>query len=105
MATNKIPESFDALVELMEDAADGAATHGTAVGLKQNTEDAIRPDLWALIGRPAGPGGVPPPIVGLKPLLNAAKTNKTTKTALLRTVCSNGRTLAMTCIGTLKPVL
>jgi hypothetical protein len=89
----------------MEDAADGAATHGVAVGLKQNTEVAVRTDLWALTGKPAGPGGVPPAIPGLKSLFNVAKTNKTAKTAALRTACSNGRTLAMTCISTLKPVL
>jgi hypothetical protein len=89
----------------MEDAADGAATHGVAVGLKQNTEVAIRTDLWALTGKPAGPGGVPPAIPGLKSLFNVAKTNKTDKTAALRTACSNGRALAMVCINSLKPVL
>jgi hypothetical protein len=89
----------------MEDAADGAAAHGAAIGLKQNTEANIRTDLEALIGKPAGPGGVPPAVPGLKALLNAAKSNKTAKTAALRSVQSDGRALAMTCIGTLKPVL
>jgi hypothetical protein len=105
MASNQIPNSYDPLVELMEDAADGAATHGVAIGLKQNTEANIRTDLEALIGKPAGPGGAPAAVPGLKALLNLAKTTKTEKTAALRTACSNGRTLAMTCIGALKPVL
>jgi hypothetical protein len=38
-------------------------------------------------------------------LWNTAKANKTAKTGALRTAQSNGRTLAMTCIGTLKPLL
>jgi hypothetical protein len=105
MSNNEIPRPYDSVIELMEDAADGAATHGTAVGLKQNTEPAIRIDLWALIGKPAGPGNVPPAVPGLKALLNTARTNKSLKTAALRTACSNGRALAMTCIGTLKPAL
>lgn len=105
MASNEIPKPYDPLIELMEDAADGAAAHGVAIGLKQNSEADIRADLEALIGKPAGPGGVPPAVPGLKALLNAAKSNKTAKTAALRTVASNGRTLAMTCIGTLKPAL
>ena len=105
MASNEIPKSYDPLIELMEDAADGAATHGLAVGLKQNTEADIRRDLEALIGKPAGPGGVPPAVPGLRSLLNAAKASKTAQTAALRTASSNGRALAMTCIGTLKPVL
>lgn len=105
MASNQIPTSYDPLIELMEDAADGAAAHGGAVGLKQNTAPDIRADLEALTGRPAGPGGVPPAVPGLKSLLNAAKTHKSSMTAALRTASSNGRALAMTCIGSLKPVL
>src|SRR5438093_7617674 len=105
MASNEIPKPYDPLIQLMEDAADGAHTHGAAIGLKQNTEADIRADLVALVGKPAGPGGVPPAVPGLKALLNAAKTNKTNKTAALRTVASNGRALAMTAIGTLKPSL
>ena len=105
MANNQIPIPYDPLIELMEDAADGAATHGVAVGLKQNTEAAIRADLVALIGQPAGPGGAPPAVPGLKSRLNTAKTTKSSLTAALRTSSSNGRALAMTCLGSLKPVL
>ena len=101
----QVPESYDPLVQLLEDAADGANKYGAAIGLKQNTEPSIRTDLTALIGVPAGPGGVPPAVPGLKSLWNAAKANKTAKTAALRTAESNGRALAMTCIGALKPVL
>ena len=94
----QVPESYDPLVQLLEDAADGANKYGAAIGLKQNTEPSIRTDLTALIG-------VPPAVPGLKSLWNAAKANKTAKTAALRTAESNGRALAMTCIGALKPVL
>lgn len=103
--SNQIPSAYDPLIQLLEDAADGAHTHGAAIGLKQNTETAIRTDLEALTGRPAGPGNVPPAVPGLKALWNTAKTNKSNRTADYRTAQSNGRTLAMTCIGTLKPVL
>ena len=105
MASNEIPKSYDPLVQLLEDAADGAHQHEAAVKLKQNTEASIRADLEALVGQPAGPGGTPPAVPGFKSLWNAAKANKTSKTAALRTAASNGRTLAMTCTGTLKPVL
>ena len=105
MASNQIPQSYDPIVELLEDAADGAHQHEGTIGLKQNTEDIIRLDLEALTGTPAGSGNVPAAVPGLKALWNAAKANKTAKTAALRSAQSNGRTLAMTCIGTLKPVL
>ncbi len=101
----QVPESYDPLVQLLEDAADGADKYGAAIGLKQNTGPAIRTDLTALIGVPAGPGGVPPAVPGLKSLWNGAKANKAAMTADLRTAESNGRALAMTCIGALKPVL
>jgi hypothetical protein len=101
----KIPESFEPLVQLMENAADGAAKYGAIIKLKQNDEPAIRLDLTGLIGVPAGPGGVPPAIPGLKSLWNTAKSNKTAKTAGLGTAEGNGRALATMCIASLKPVL
>jgi len=101
----KIPEAYDPLVQLLADAADGAHQHGAAVGLKQNTEAALRADLVALVGQPADPGGEAPAVPGLKALWNDAKANKSAQTAALRTAQSNARALAMTCINTLKPVL
>lgn len=95
--SNQIARTYESLVPSLEDAADGAHQHEAAIGLKQNKEVNIRADLTALTGTPAIPG--------LKALWNAAKAAKTAMTAALRSVQSNGRTLAMTCIGTLKPVL
>lgn len=48
MADNPIAQGIDALMTLAEDAADGAAIHETGIGLKQNSEAAIRADLTAL---------------------------------------------------------
>lgn len=49
MASNEIPKDYPAVVALAEDAADGAATHGTAIGLKQNTGAVIRAEGTALV--------------------------------------------------------
>jgi hypothetical protein len=105
MANNTIPDAYDPVIQLLEDAADGAQAHGAAVGLVHNTEAKLRLDLTALVGTPAGPGNVPPAAPGLKALWNTAQANKTSKTAALRTVLSNGRYLARTCIRSLMPVL
>ena len=101
----QIPRFFDPLVQLLENAADGANKYGAAIGLKQNVEAGIRADLAKLVGTPAGPGGVPPAVPGLKTLWNTAKSNKTAMTAALGTVEISGRALATTCIASLKPVL
>lgn len=71
MATNEIPDTYTSLVALAEDAADGAKTHGAAIGLKQNTEAAIREDLAILIAAET--------TVGQKKLAkaNASATHKT----------------------------
>ncbi len=45
MASNKLPTNLDELAMLAEDAADGAHQLETTLGLKQNTEVAIRTDL------------------------------------------------------------
>jgi hypothetical protein len=105
MASNRIPDKYDPLVQLLEDAADGAHNHGATAGLQQNTEARIRADLEALVGKPAGPGGVPPAEPGLKVLWGNAKANKSFKTAAFRTACSNGRALAAACIDALRPRL
>ena len=79
--SNLIPPSYEPLVQLLEDTADGAHTNGAAIGLKQNTEPNIRTNLGALTGTPAGPGGVPPAVPGLKNLWNTAKVDKVAATA------------------------
>ena len=105
MADNSIPTAYDPIVQLLEDAADGAHTHGAAIGLVHNDETHLRTDLIALVGKPAGPGGVPPAVPGFKALWNAAQTNKSAKTAALRTAQSNARLYVRTCIRSLFPVL
>jgi hypothetical protein len=105
MADNSIPDSYDPLVQLLEDAADGAQTHGSAIGLKQNDEPALRAVLTPLVGTPGGPGNVPPAVPGLKDKWNIAKAGKTTGTGGFSAAKQNGRTLARTCIGVLKPRL
>jgi hypothetical protein len=105
MANNSIPTSYDPLIQALEDAADGAATHGAAIHLIHNDEPAIRGDLYAIIGTPAGPGGMPPAVPGFKAAWNAAQASKSAQTAAFRTVCSNARLFVRTCIRSLFPVL
>ena len=105
MSANKIPVTYEPLVQLLTDAVDGASKHGAAVGLKQNDEAALRAVFYDLVGNPGGTDNQPPPTIGLKAKLNAAMANKSAMTAALRTAQSNGRALAMACIGTLKPRL
>jgi hypothetical protein len=103
--SNNIPQGYNQLIQLAEDAADGAHTHGAAIGLVHVTEAIIRSALASMIGTPAGPGGVPPAAPGLKALWDAAKANKSARTAALRTAQSNGRFLARMCVRTLQPIL
>lgn len=48
MASNRIPETYNNVVDLAEDVADGADNHGVAIGLKQNTGAIIHAELTAL---------------------------------------------------------
>ncbi|MES2438078.1 MAG: hypothetical protein V4584_03380 [Verrucomicrobiota bacterium] len=105
MASQRIPESYDPLIALLEDAADGARDHGPAVGLKQNTETEIRADLEALAGRLAGPGNVPPALPGLKAEWNLAKSGKVSGGGGFRAAKNAGRTVASACVNVLKPRL
>jgi hypothetical protein len=105
MASNEIPREYEPLVELLHDATDGATTHGAAIGVKANDGPTLQATLDSLVGIPAGPNNVPPAIPGLKALWNTAKANKSATTAALRAAISNGRALAMACVGTLKPRL
>jgi len=102
MATQQIPESYDLLVQLLREATTGTRTLGQAVGLKQNTEEVIRPELEALLGLPPGPGGNPPAEPGLKARWNAAKAYKVDRTAALNQAKENGRALAVACVAVLK---
>ena len=103
MASNTIPSAYEPLVQLLEDAADGAHTHGAAIGLVHNAEAKIRTDLEALVGKPAAGGA--PAVPGSKALWNAAQANKSAATAALRTAQSNARLYVRTCIRSLFPVL
>lgn len=105
MADNSTPQSYPRIVQVLEDAADGAQAHGAAIGLKQNTEAAIRADLEALVGKPAGPGNVPPAVPGLKDKWDTAKAAKTAATAAFNLAKQNGRALSRACINALKPRL
>ena len=105
MAQNKTPISYDPLVQHLADALGGARDHGASVGIKQNDETALRTDYEALVGKPAGPGGIPAAVPGLKALWNNAKANKTTTSGLFRSAKSDQRTLAKACVNTLKPRL
>lgn len=89
MARNPIPESYDAVVALAEDAADGADTHGLALGLKQNTEVSIRADLTALI--------VAQGAVANQRLAKAAASNAR------KVADSNAKTFIALFINTMKP--
>ena len=44
MASNEIPRAYAQLIQLAENAADGAQSHGPGVGLAQNTAAKIRTD-------------------------------------------------------------
>ncbi len=105
MASNDIPRSYDPLVELLEDAKTGAISHGVTVNLKQNDAASITTDYEALVGIPAGPGGVPPAVPGAKALWNTAKAAKTATGGLFRSAKSDGRALAKACVNVLKPRL
>ena len=77
MAANPIPDALPQLFALTEDAADGAHGHGAAIGLKQNTEAAIRADLATARAAQTAYGN--------------AKTAKDTFNTNLRIADSNGR--------------
>jgi hypothetical protein len=49
MASNRLPDSTDLLISLAESAAKGTARLATEIGIKQNSEAAIRADLDALL--------------------------------------------------------
>ena len=101
MASNSIPQGYDALVSLAEDAADGAHQNGAAITLAHNTEAKIRADLAVLIGD----ASAVPPVPGAQNVYNAAKAAKTTASSLLRTAESNARAFTATTTDVLKQFL
>jgi hypothetical protein len=105
MADNSSPESYGPLILHLSDAADGAHTYASIIGLLHNTEINIRANHDALAGTPAGPGGVPPAVPGLKALWNAAQEKQVTLTAAFNAACIAGVHLCRTCIHALMPVL
>ena len=100
MALNAIPQNYDPLVSLAEDAADGAQDYGTDIGLAQNTEAKIRADLWDLAGKSGDPTKP-----GKQALYVAAKAAKVAGTAARRSAESNARAFCATAVGVLKNFL
>ena len=106
MASQRIPRSYDPLVSLAEDAADGARAHGTEIHLAQNTAATIETDLENLIGHPGTPGDpLDPPHPGAQAAYAAAKSAKTAASSALRVIESNARAYCSTAIDILRPQL
>ena len=101
MARNPIPQEYDPLVSLAEDALDGAQQHGGAIGLSQNTAVKIEADLRDLTGDPTAT----PPTPGKQGLWNGAKAAKLTAAAASRTAESNARAYCGKAVGVLKNYL
>jgi len=101
MASNIIPRTYAKVVSLAEDAADGATTLGTAVGLAQNTAVKIRADLVALTGNATAT----PPTVGAQNLYDTAKAAKTAAAAAERAAEKAARTLVAGAVDVLKHYL
>ncbi|HEY5791701.1 MAG TPA: hypothetical protein VIS74_00285 [Chthoniobacterales bacterium] len=102
MARNEIPQNYDPLVSLAEDAADGAQAHGAAIGLSQNTEAKILADLLNLTG---DPNAGPPPTPGRQGEWNAAKAAKVAASGAARAAESNARAFCASAVGVLKNYL
>src|ERR1041384_5701085 len=87
MASNRIPDQIDRRFALAEDMADGCHDHEAAVGLKQNKEADIRPDLTAAQAAENN--------------FQSKRATKTAKTTVQTVVDSNGKAF----IGAAKKVL
>ena len=105
MPREEISEPFAAATELIKDTAGGAHQYGASGSVEPDSETAIRTDLKSMAGQPAEPIRTPSAASNLKESWICAKTQETEMTPGLRTALSNGRQLAIACIGTLKPVL
>jgi hypothetical protein len=102
---NQTPRVYDDIIELLADGAYGAALHALVILLLQNPAAAILATRALLVGTPAGPGGVPPAVIGLKEKWNTAKANKVAAAVAYRAKLSAGRDLGMACINSLKNAL
>lgn len=92
------------MIHLLEDCEEGAAAHGAAIQIKQNTEAVIKAKREAIVGIPAGPNNNPPAVPGLISLLGEAKSLKSKTTGTLRSKISNGRAQALAVVNSLKSV-
>src|SRR5438128_2492000 len=95
---NKTPKKYEGIIELLADGAFGAGLHALVIILLPNTQAAILATRALLVGTPAGPGGVPPAVIGLKEKWNTAKASKLAASATYRDSLTAGRELAMACI-------
>src|SRR5438093_13707035 len=102
---NITPKRYDSIIEMLADGAYGAALHALVIVLLQNTQAAILATRDLLVGVEAGPGGVPPAVIGLKEKWNTAKAAKTAASATFRAALKDGRELAMACTNSLKNAL
>jgi hypothetical protein len=105
MPREEISKPFPPATEFTNDAAGGAHQYGASGSVKPDSETVIRADLKSLAGQPAEHIMTPSVTPNLKESRICAKTQETEMTPGLRTALSNGRQLAIACIGTLKPVL
>ena len=87
MASNPIPDKLDDLFTLAEDMADGLNTHGVAIGVKQNTEAAVRATLAAA--------------QTAQNTFDAARSLKTTRSTAVTVADSNAKSFLATARGVL----
>lgn len=101
MASNRIPRKLKQLIPLGEEAAKGAQSHGSAVGLALNTAAKIRADLTRLVGDDT----IVPPVVGSVAKYNRAKAAKVLATKDRNAAVQRGRDFNSATIGALSPRL
>jgi hypothetical protein len=105
MPREEVSKPFAPATELPKDPAGGAHQYDVAGSVKPDSETAIRADLKSMAGHPAGPIRPTAAAPHLRGSRICAKTQETEMTPGLQTALSNGRQLAIACVGTLKPVL
>ena len=105
MADNSISEVYEVVVDQLPTAIAGVIKYGTVLNILHYTAPFLQARLDALVGKPAGPNGVPPAEPGLKSIWNDADAEHTNKNRALVAVCRDGRALVFACLGVLKPRL